>query len=420
VRILAVGNVYPPHTLGGYEIVWEGAMDGLRAAGHQTRILTTDFRAPAISPGRPEDPRVHRELRWYWHDHDWPAMTGLQRLRLERHNARVFDRHLRQFAPDVVSWWPMGGMSLSLIERARRRSLPSVLFVHDYWPVYGPDRDLWTRAWSTRPWAGRVAERLTGIPTASCIATSGRWLFNAECVRERTVAAGLPVADSDLLPPGISRAYLQAAKDSPGDWDWQLLYLGRVVEQKGVHTAIQALPMLPGRATLTVLGDGDRPYGTRLREMAQALGVSDRVRFEPARPSDELIPAYRACDAVIFPVQWAEPWGLVPLEAMALGRPVIATGRGGSGDYLRDGSNSVLFEAGDPASLAQAVTRVANSPALRERIRTGGLETAVAYSEQKFNRRAIEEILQCADRRTLPRRPRRGPARAGRATSGQP
>ena len=50
---------------------------------------------------------------------------------------------------------------------------------------------------------------------------------------------------------------------------------------------------------------------------------------------------------VVFPVRWEEPWGLVPIEAMARGRPVVATGRGGSGEYLRDGENCVLFEADD-------------------------------------------------------------------------
>ncbi len=50
-----------------------------------------------------------------------------------------------------------------------------------------------------------------------------------------------------------------------------------------------------------------------------------------------------AADALLFPVQWEEPWGLVPLEAMASGTPVVATGTGGSGEYLRDGDNCLVY-----------------------------------------------------------------------------
>ena len=63
VRVLAVGNMYPPHYLGGYELMWEAGVHALRARGHEVRVLTTDFRRG----DRPEtDPDVHRELRWYW------------------------------------------------------------------------------------------------------------------------------------------------------------------------------------------------------------------------------------------------------------------------------------------------------------------------------------------------------------------
>jgi glycosyltransferase involved in cell wall biosynthesis len=98
----------------------------------------------------------------------------------------------------------------------------------------------------------------------------------------------------------------------------------------------------------------------------------------------------------VFPVRWEEPWGLVPLEAMARGRPVAATGRGGSGEYLRDGENALLFEAGDPAGLARAVARLAEDPALRERLREAGLETAPRHTEVQFNAAVLREAEAAA------------------------
>jgi glycosyltransferase involved in cell wall biosynthesis len=116
------------------------------------------------------------------------------------------------------------------------------------------------------------------------------------------------------------------------------------------------------------------------------------VTFEHVRPPGELPGVYRAADAVVFPVQWDEPWGLVPLEAMAAGRPVLATGLGGSGDYLADGENSVLFAARDATELAAALTAVASDERLRERLREGGFKTAAAHTARDFNARALAEI----------------------------
>jgi glycogen(starch) synthase len=114
VRILAVGNMYPPHHLGGYELAWRSAMRHLRANGHTARVLTTDFRTGAADA---DEPDTFRELRWYWRDHAWPRIGWRGRIALERHNAAALERHnaaalerhLRELEPDAVSWWSMGG-----------------------------------------------------------------------------------------------------------------------------------------------------------------------------------------------------------------------------------------------------------------------------------------------------------------------
>jgi glycogen synthase len=405
MRVLALGNFYPPHHLGGYEIVWQGLMRHLHAEGHTARILTTDYRASTESPDASEDPDVHRELRWYWREHQWPRMSPLARLALERHNARVFDAHLRDLRPELITWWALGGMSLSLIERARRGAVPALFFAHDPWPIYGPQRDLWTRMFVRRSRAAAVAERLTRIPTRLRLGEAGRWVFCSSAIEAQTLQAGLRLPDRTVLQPGIEESFLQAPRDRElAPWRWRLLYVGRIVEQKGVDTAIEALPLLPDDATLTVLGEGDDAYRLELVNLAQRLGVNARVRFTPPRPRAELFAAYRDADAVVFPVKWDEPWGLVPLEAMALGRPVVATGTGGSADYLRNGENSLLFEVGNATKLAEAVIRLADDQELRERLRQAGYGTAAQHSEREFNERALREMQLVLARATAPSR----------------
>lgn len=390
MRVLAVGNAYPPHHLGGYEIIWQGVTRELRRRGHETRVLTTAHRTDGVSAR--DDPDVHRELDWYWRDHEWRALSPLARAALELRNARTFDRHLREFAPDVIAWWAVGGLSLGLIERTR---LPAVFFVLDYWPRYGPEHDLWIRAWRSRPRAGALVHRLTRLPTRVHLGHSGRWLFCSRAAREEL--SEFDVSDWAILSPGVEQSYLELAPEvEPPPWRWRLLYVGRVVEQKGVRTAIEALAQLPAEATLRIVGDGDPHYRAELEQVTRELGLLERVSFEPARPRDELPGVYRGSDAIVFPVFWPEPWGLVPLEAMAAGRPVVATGRGGSGDFLRDGENALLFPAGDAYALAAALRRLCAERELRERLCRCGREAAWANREEVFVARAVDELEAAA------------------------
>ena len=398
LRVLAVGTVYPPHHLGGYEVIWRGAIRHLRDEGHVARILTTGYRRPEAALAA-EDPDVHRELDWYWRDHEWRDLDPVASFRLERRNAAIFDRHVREFRPDVITWWPVGGLSLGLIERARRAGIPSLLFVLDPWLSYAPVHDRWNRLWSRVGPAAALVDRVTGLPTRVDYGAAGRWVFCSETMRRQTLSAGLRDPDSVILTPGVERSFLDAPREEAAPpWRWRLLYLGRVVEQKGVATAIEALALLPASATLWILGEGDAGYRHHLGDVARRLRVAGQVVFEPPRPRWQLAAAYRDADAVIFPVEWPEPWGLVPLEAMALGRPVVATGRGGSGEYLRDRENALLFEAGSPAGLAAALRALADDAPLRERVRQGGYETATHHSEEAFNAGALAEMLAMAGR----------------------
>jgi glycosyltransferase involved in cell wall biosynthesis len=93
---------------------------------------------------------------------------------------------------------------------------------------------------------------------------------------------------------------------------------------------------------------------------------------------------------VLFPVLWDEPWGLVPLEAMAMGTPVIASGRGGSAEFLRDGENACLYgPAESPEELAQAVQLLAQDEPLRLRLVAGGATTAREHSQDAFDARIV-------------------------------
>lgn len=391
MRVLCVGNMYPPHHLGGLELVWESAVGSLREAGHEVRVLTTDHRQPRVVEDGQTGADVHRDLRWYWRDHAFPRRSPLARWRLERANARTFDRHLSGFRPDVVGWWSMGGMSLSLIARCAQAGVPSAAFVHDDWLVYGPRVDGWTRMFTRRPRLATAARRLTSLPAGFDPSSVALWQFNSEFTRARAREAGWSLRCTEVSPPGIDERFLAPAPERT--WDWRLLYVGRLDPRKGIDTAIDALTHLPAQARLTVVGAGSGAEAQRLAALADELGLAERVTLTGPCPREQLPAVYAAADAMVFPVRWAEPWGLVPLEAMGVGRPVVATGRGGSAEYLTNEVNSLLFEADDPAGLAAAVRRLAGDAQLRARVREGGFRTARRFTQARYDA-GVEQALE--------------------------
>jgi glycosyltransferase involved in cell wall biosynthesis len=395
LRILTVGNMYPPHHAGGYELMWQAAVRHARSLGHQVRILTSDYRAAADEPE--SDPDVHRTLRWYWdlERYQFPELNPMQRLRLERHNARELQGHVSDFEPDIVSWWSMGCMSLSPIELVRRAGIPAVFVVHDDWLVYGPYRDQWLRMWRGKSrMLAPIAERLLGLPTAVDVAAEGRFVFNSNYTLGAARRAGVQPASTTVVYPGVEERFRKPLP--PGLWGWRLLYVGRIDRQKGVDTAVRALAELPPESTLVVWGTGDERYVAEMKALAEDLALGDRVRFAGWAGEQELLTGYENADAVVFPVRWEEPFGLVPLEAMGLGRPVIATARGGSAEFLRDEENALVIDADDPAGLARAVERLAADKALRDRLLEGGQATAARFTLERFAEETVQEILSAA------------------------
>ncbi|SED00868.1 glycosyltransferase [Streptomyces melanosporofaciens] len=145
-----------------------------------------------------------------------------------------------------------------------------------------------------------------------------------------------------------------------------LVQIGRLVPRKGAAVSLAALPLLPDAVLLIVggpppgLADHD-PEVRRLRALARRAGVSDRVRFTGGLPPEQVPALLRAADLVLCPADY-EPFGIVPLEAMSCGTPVVATAVGGQRDTVVDPETGRLVPPGDPAALAEAVAGLLAAP----------------------------------------------------------
>jgi glycosyltransferase involved in cell wall biosynthesis len=381
-RILTITAWYPPHHYGGYELACADVMVRFAERGLDVRVLCTEARLPGVADVEDgSGVAVRRDLRMYARDGQPHRPPLRERLAIERQNARALAHHLEDHRPDVVSVWQMGAMSLSLLQRLVDAGIPVVFMVCDDWLTYGEQLDGWVSLFSknaVRRAAGRVVTALTSLPTRAPddLGRRGTFCFASECTRRRAVAhSRWDFPDASVVYQGIDRrSFPEQVPRAERPWSWRLLYMGRFDPRKGTEALLRALPLLPPSASLAMYGRGGDDERARLERLAAALGVADRVTFG-SLDRDELVAQYTAADVLVFPSEWEEPFGLVPLEAMACGTPVVATGVGGSGEFLVDGYNCVLFPAGQPEALAAAVRRLQGDPALRRRVVAGGQAT---------------------------------------------
>ena len=385
-RVLCLTSWYPPHHTGGYELSCADVMTRLAERGHHVEVLTSDHRHEGVPDGDPAPvAAVHRRLRLYFRDGALWSPGLRTRLAVERDNQAALEDALASTRPDVVAVWHVGALSLGLLTTLVRRGIPLVYAVSDDWPAYASKLDAWTRLFRWAPGVRWLVERATGVPTTvPDLGRSGVFCFISEVTRGR-MQRGAPWSfpNSTLVYSGIDRRlYRGPARTAPRPWRWQLLYVGRIDPRKGTRTLLEALALLPD-ATLVIDGRPSEPEREQLTRWVDELELGDRVRLQTSDRAD-LPSVYAAADVCVFPSEWTEPFGLVPLEAMASGTPVVATGVGGSAEFLVDGGNCLRYPAGDAAALADAVRRLAADPDLRDRLVAAGAVTADFFDVERL------------------------------------
>lgn len=198
-----------------------------------------------------------------------------------------------------------------------------------------------------------------------------------------TLAAAVPGADPVVIPFGAAVEPSGEAVAPPvrkrADTAFELLFVGRLVERKGLHVLLDALALLPpGREwRLRIVGDG--PERQPLQQQAAALGFADRVRLDGFVSRETLAERFAACDAFVLPAVVdakgdTEGLGVVLLEAMSYGKPVVASEAGGIVDIVRHGETGLLVPPGDAAALAGAVAQLRADAGGREAMGRAGQE----------------------------------------------
>ncbi|MGR0161515.1 glycosyltransferase [Paenarthrobacter nitroguajacolicus] len=290
--------------------------------------------------------------------------------------------------PDVVHahFWMSG---LAAIQASRRTGtdhpVPVVQTFHALGSVKrrhqgAADTSPPARAW-LEPWVGRAADWV--------IATCPDEVFELK-------ALGISRSKISIAPCGVDLTLFPGTSDAESRTrTHRILSVGRLVQRKGVDLIIQSLPLLAEAGfndveLLIVGGSGDAltleedPEAQRLHALAKELGVEDKVTLRGQVPRDAMPGIFRSADAVVC-APWYEPFGIVPLEAMACGVPVVAAAVGGLRETVVDQKTGLHVPPRDPEALAEALAKLLGDPDLRAGMgRAGARRACSRYSWERI------------------------------------
>lgn len=406
MRLLFLSNFYPPASRGGYE-QWCGEVAlGLRDRGHDVLVLTSTHGRGSLPA--PDPAWVRRDLHL---EMDFASLRNALRFftsckRRERENLTTLRQTVKQHKPDAILLWGMWNFPRSLPALAEEL-LPGrvACYVGDYWLTLPSQFENYWNAPARNPLTGLpklllrpFARRILAREPRPALKVEHA-LFPSVFMREELKRKGVSPKNAKIIYGAIdTQPYLGQRAERQGG-GVSLLYAGRITHEKGVHTAVEAMAQLVHDhdltdLKLTIVGDGDPDYVTRLHQLIEEKNLASFVHFLPAQPKEALPTLYRQADILLFTSIWAEPFGRVIVEAMASGVVVAGTAVGGAAEILVDGENALTFTPDDPASLASQLKRLIDSPALRERLAQSARQTAADKFDLRRMATEIESYLQ--------------------------
>lgn len=369
-KLLLVSGVFPP-AIGGPSLQTKQIAHGLIARGLTVQVMT--YGAPHQSGTVEGIPIEYLDDSAQAH---WWGKLG--------RNWRVFqalNRAIQRVQPDVIHMQTAAG-NLALLTglAARRHRIPSLLkytadlvaqraSLEDFsqvqrgwgrlrqWLKQRRDEDfqrllfgLYTRIWATTP------AFYTRLQAHYHVAAEKCWLMPNFI---------------DLQPfAAIAQQRLTTAQ--PSKANLELLTVARLFPVKGLDVYVQALAQLPDLPIrVRIVGSGDDRYQRYLQNLATELGVGDRLTFTGAIAPDQIAAAYATADLFVLPSRH-EPFGIVLLEAMAAGVPIVATAVDGIPQVVEAGVSAQLVPPDDADSLAIALRTLIAAPELRQALAIAG------------------------------------------------
>ncbi len=245
-----------------------------------------------------------------------------------------------------------------------------------------PDRLL--TSYSRTRFQKRLLGRVDAVVSDSMYVVR-RLLENTVLSADRVTAAPVPVRQT-------------AFSDDDEHREPTVLFVGRVTPQKGLRYLLWAMARVRRPARLIIAGDGYEM--SAMRDLADRLGLADRVEYRGILRHEDVDRLYRRAAVLVVPSVWPEPWGTVGPEAMASGLPVVAFRTGGIAEWLADGETGFLVEPRDIDGLRVRIEQLLDDRLLARRLGARGREVA----RERFTVTAHVDRLEQVFRKAIDRR----------------
>lgn len=399
MKILKVIHGYPMLYNAGSEVYSQTICHALAERGHEVHVFTRE--EDAFRPDgslRQDVDQDQQSIRI--HQVNNPRHRDRYRLSvIDQRFAEVLD----QIKPDVVHIGHLNHLSTSLVYEAKRRNLPVVYTLHDYWlmcprgqfmQMHSGDDNLWAacdgqenrkcaaqcyaRYFSGAEdefeqdvayWENWVGRRMTHV--RDVVDQVDLFISPSRYLKSRyETDFGLPKPKSIYLDYGFDRSRMADRQRMP-DEPFTFGYIGTHIPAKGIHQLIQAFGRVKGHCQLRIWGR-DRGQDSRaLRAIANTLPIEKqaRIHWMPEYKNQQITKdVFDKTDAIVTPSIWVENSPLVIHEAQQARVPVITADAGGMGEYVQHEVNGLLYEHRDVSSLSRQMQRLVDAPELARQL----------------------------------------------------
>ena len=362
MRVCLVSQEYPPGQVGGIGTQTRVKALGLAARGHDVTVLTAgtssgpalvareDHGVAVYELGTPGGQFAVYRTETFWLGYSWAVLGALREL-AER---RPFD--LIDF-PDYAA----EGFAF-LLDRREEDPVAVVVHLHGSLSMFA-EQIGWPEPHESLYRIGTFMEDRC-IESADALIAASRSIAELAAHRYETALEGIDVVYGAV----DTERFCPAPAARRGDGGLTLLFVGDVEASKGVQTVLDAFIRLAGRhpdLSLVIAGAADPATVAAMAAQARAAGAAERVSIRGFVEHDELPALYRSADLFAAPSDYEGGLGMVYLEAMACGLPVIALAAGGAAEAVAQGRTGILLERGEVSETAAAIELLVTEPALR-------------------------------------------------------
>jgi glycogen(starch) synthase len=372
VRILIIAEAFL--SIGGVQEVVDNLAAELELAGHQVAIFST----PPVAANR-GTPRFGGEYRCV----DIPSRRPVTLRHLERLWQTRWSSEVKRLSTEIIGWRPQIVSSHcwswdrfpGMVEACQKAGLPIVHSLYDSWGrgKMGPG----------------ALRSLQGAAALTALSESTRRFF----------ADLLPAArNARVIIGGVDPDGPQAAAPRIHPRPYVFCAARLDLRHKALDSLIEAFAIVAvEHPDIDVVISGDGPDRSAVETMAASAGIADRVKFAGIVGRAELWSLYKHALFCAMPSRMPEGLGLVFLEAMACGIPVIATRGGGTPEIVEHGKTGLLVQSNTPDEIASAMRELLNSPAQRQRMGECAREVVASrYSWRQVARQYVEVYAACA------------------------